>query len=183
MSSFYSQEELSTLGLKSYGTNVKISRFARFYSPEKISIGDNVRIDDFCILSGNVTIGSHIHISAYVALYGSMGIELEDYTGISPMTAVYSAMDDFGGDYLIGPIHPEEKTHVTGGKVTIKRYSQIGTHCVVFPNITIGEGSVVGACSMVNKSLAPWGINFGIPAQRKSDRKKNLLQFTNLESR
>ena len=177
MSSFYSQEELSTLGLKSYGTNVKISRFARFYSPEKISIGDNVRIDDFCILSGNVTIGSHIHISAYVALYGSMGIELEDYTGISPMTTVYSAMDDFGGDYLIGPIHPEEKTHVTGGKVTIKRYSQIGTHCVVFPNITIGEGSVVGACSMVNKSLAPWGIYFGIPAQKKSERKKGLTKL------
>lgn len=177
MSSFYSQEELSTLGLKSYGTNVKISRFARFYSPEKISIGDNVRIDDFCILSGNVTIGSHIHISAYVALYGSMGIELEDYTGISPMTTVYSAMDDFGGDYLIGPIHPEEKTHVTGGKVTIKKYSQIGTHCVVFPNLTIGEGSVVGACSMVNKSLAPWGIYFGIPAQKKSERKKGLTKL------
>ena len=177
MSSFYSQEELSTLGLKSYGTNVKISRFARFYSPEKISIGDNARIDDFCILSGNITIGSHIHISAYVALYGSMGIELEDHTGISPMTTVYSAMDDFGGDYLIGPIHPEEKTHVTGGKVTIKRYSQIGTHCVVFPNLTIGEGSVVGACSMVNKSLAPWGIYFGIPAQKKSERKKGLTKL------
>ncbi len=181
MSSFYSQEELSTLGLKSYGTNVRISRFARIYSPEKISIGDNVRIDDFCILSGNVTIGSHIHISAYVALYGSMGIELEDYTGISPMTSIYSAMDDFGGDYLIGPIHPEEKTHVTGGKVTIKRYSQIGTHCVVFPNLTIGEGSVVGACSMVNKSLAPWGIYYGVPAQRKSNRSKNLLQLADVE--
>lgn len=175
MSSFYSQEELSALGLKSYGTNVRISRFARFYSPEKISIGDNVRIDDFCILSGNVTIGSHIHISAYVALYGSMGIELEDYTGISPMTTVYSAMDDFGGDYLIGPIHPEEKTHVTGGKVTIKRYSQIGTHCVVFPNITIGEGSVVGACSMVRHNTEPWTFYVGIPAHKLKERSRGLI--------
>lgn len=175
MSSFYSQEELSALGLKSYGTNVRISRFARIYSPEKISIGDNVRIDDFCILSGNVTIGSHIHISAYVALYGSMGIELEDYTGISPMTTVYSAMDDFGGDYLIGPIHPEEKTHVTGGKVTIKRYSQIGTHCVVFPNITIGEGSVVGACSMVIHNTEPWTIYVGIPAHKLKERSRGLI--------
>lgn len=177
MNSFYSEEELAKIGFKSIGRNVFISRYARFYHPERISIGNNVRIDDFCILSGNVTIGSHIHISAYVALYGSMGIELEDYTGISPMTTVYSAMDDFGGDYLIGPIHPEEKTHVTGGKVTIKRYSQIGTHCVVFPNLTIGEGSVVGACSMVNKSLAPWGIYFGIPAQKKSERKKGLTKL------
>lgn len=177
MSSFYSQEELSALGLKSYGTKVRISRFARIYSPEKISIGDNVRIDDFCILSGNVTIGSHIHISAYVALYGSMGIELEDYTGISPMTTVYSAMDDFGGDYLIGPIHPEEKTHVTGGKVTLERYSQIGTHCVVFPNITISEGSVVGANSLVNCNLEPWGIYFGVPARFKKLRSKGLLKL------
>lgn len=175
MSSFYSQEELSALGLKSYGTNVRISRFARIYSPEKISIGNNVRIDDFCILSGNITIGSHIHISAYVALYGSMGIELEDYTGISPMTTVYSAMDDFGGDYLIGPIHPEEKTHVTGGKVTIKKYSQIGTHCVVFPNLTIGEGSVVGACSMVRHNTEPWTIYVGVPAHKLKERSRGLI--------
>lgn len=177
MNSFYSQEELSALGLKSYGTNVRISRFARLYSPEKISIGDNVRIDDFCILSGNVTIGSHIHISAYVALYGSMGIELEDYTGISPMTTVYSAMDDFGGDYLIGPIHPSHKTNVTGGMVTLKRYSQIGTHCVVFPDLTVGEGTVVGACSMVKDSLDSWGVYCGVPAIKKKGRKKGLLSF------
>lgn len=177
MNSFYSEEELSKLGLKSYGANVKLSRFARIYSPEKISIGNNVRIDDFCILSGHVTLGSHIHISAYVALYGNMGIELEDYTGISPMTTVYSAMDDFGGDYLIGPIHPLEKTNVTGGKVTLKRFSQIGTHCVVFPNLTIGEGTVVGACSMVRSSLDNWYIYCGVPAIKKKARKKGLVNL------
>lgn len=178
MSSFYTEEELSLLGLKSYGINVRISRFARIYSPEKISIGNNVRIDDFCILSGNVTIGSHIHISAYVALYGTMGIELENYTGISPMTTIYSVMDNFSGDYLIGPVHPKETTNVTGGKVIIKKYSQIGTHCVVFPNLTIGEGVVVGACSMVRHNLEPWGIYYGIPVQRKAEREKGLVRFT-----
>jgi len=81
--SFYSEEELITIGLKSYGQMVKISRYARIYSPEKISVGDNVRIDDFCILSGDITIGSNIHISAYVALYGTKGIIMEDYSGIS----------------------------------------------------------------------------------------------------
>lgn len=177
MNSFYTEDELSKLGLKSYGKDVKLSRFARIYSPNKISIGNNVRIDDFCILSGDISIGSNIHISAYVALYGSLGIELEDYTGISPMSTIYSAMDDFSGDYLIGPIHPEEYTNVTGGKVILKRYSQIGTHCVVFPNLSIGEGSVVGACSLVNKNLEPWGIHYGVPVQRKAERKKNLLDF------
>lgn len=177
MSSFYSEEELRRLGLKSYGKNVKVSRFSRIYSPDKISIGDNVRIDDFCILSGNITLGSNIHISANVALYGSMGIELEDYTGISPMSTVYSAMDDFSGDYLIGPIHPEGTTNVTGGKVTLKKYSQIGTHTVIFPNITIGEGTVVGACSLVNHSLDNWMIYAGTPAKPLKKRSKGLLKY------
>lgn len=54
--SFLSQKELEEIGFCSYGTNVKISRYARIYSPEKIKIGDNVRIDDFCILSGKITV-------------------------------------------------------------------------------------------------------------------------------
>ena len=77
MSSFYSVDELNTLGLKSFGENVLISRKCSIYSPEKISIGNNVRIDDFCILSGNISLGSHIHISAYSALYGTKGIIMD----------------------------------------------------------------------------------------------------------
>lgn len=57
-----------------------------------MQIGDNVRIDDFCILSGEITLGSNIHIGAYSALYGSMGIELENNTGISPRSTLFSAM-------------------------------------------------------------------------------------------
>ena len=170
MSSFYSQEELSHVGLKSYGHNVLISRKCSIYGAAGITLGDNVRIDDFCILSGNITIGSNVHISAYVALYGSMGITLEDYTGISPRSTIFSAMDDFGGDYLIGPVHDSSKIHVTGGRVLLRRFSQIGAQCVVFPNLTIEEGSVVGACSLVNKSLDPWGIYYGTPAVRHRDR-------------
>ena len=69
MSSFYTVEELSSLGLKSYGHNVLISRKCSIYGAVNITIGDNVRIDDFCILSGNITIGSNVHISAYVSLW------------------------------------------------------------------------------------------------------------------
>ena len=98
--SFYTEQELSQLGLKSYGENVRISRYAQIYSPEKISIGDNVRIDDFCILSGNIAIGSYIHIAAYCALYGAdEGIVMEDYTGLSARATIYAAIDDFSGKY------------------------------------------------------------------------------------
>ncbi len=181
MDSFYSERELQEIGFRSIGRNVKLSRKASIYSPEKITIGDNVRIDDFCILSGKITLGSNIHISAYVALYGAMGIVVEDYSGISPKSVVYSAMDDFSGDYLIGPIHPEATTNVTGGVVMIKRFVQIGSNTVVFPKLVIGEGVVVGACSLVNKSLDDWGIYLGIPAKRLKNRRKGLLRFVEEE--
>lgn len=175
--SFLSKDELQSVGFKSIGENVLISRKASIYGAHNISIGNNVRIDDFAILSGNLIIGSHIHISAYVALYGAKGIELKDYTGVSPRSTIYSAMDDFSGSYLIGPIHPEGTTNVTGGKVVIERFVQIGCDSVVFPNITIREGSVVGAKSLVNKTLDAWGVYVGVPAKRLKDRKKDLAGF------
>ena len=175
--SFYSEKELAELGLKSVGKNVKISRFARFYSPQTIEIGDNVRIDDFCILSGKIKLGSHIHISAYVALYGAMGIEIGDYSGVSPKSVIYSAMDDFSGDYLIGPIHPENATNVTGGLVKIGKFVQVGTNSAVFPNLEIKDGAIIGACSLINKDVDEWSINFGVPSKKQKERKKGLLKF------
>lgn len=176
--SFYSDEELLQIGFKSIGKSCKISRKVSLYGVSHISIGNNVRIDDFCILSGKITLGNNIHISAYVALYGSEGIEFENFTGISARSTIYSAMDDFSGDYLVGPIHPEDTTHIIGGKVTVKSYAQIGAHVLIFPNITIGEGCMVGACSMVRKDLESWGIYCGLPATRVKERKMNLLKMT-----
>lgn len=176
--SFYSEEELLSMGFKSIGKSCKISRNAKFYGIGNISMGDNVRIDDFCIVSGNVQFGSHIHVAPYVALYGAMGIIFEDYTGISAHSVVYSAMDDFGGDYLVGSVHPEEYTNVTGGLVTIKRFSQIGVNSVVFPNLTINEGVAIGACTLVNKSLDEWGIYVGVPSKRIRERSQNMIVLT-----
>lgn len=72
--SFYSTDELRKLGFYSVGSNVRISRKASFYGIERISIGSNVRIDDFCVLSaglGGITIGNYIHIAVYSSLIGA----------------------------------------------------------------------------------------------------------------
>ena len=53
---YYDEKELKKLGLKKIGNNVKLSKFAQIYDPKNISIGDNVRIDDFCVLIGNIEI-------------------------------------------------------------------------------------------------------------------------------
>lgn len=173
--SFYSKEELKLLQLKSYGENVKISRFARFYQPELIEIGNSVRIDDFCILSGNITLCNFIHISAYTAMYGKFGITINDYSGISPRCTIFSASDDFSGNYMIGPTIPEEYTNVTGSPVIINKHCQIGAGTIILPSVCINEGTVVGAMSLVATSLEEWSIYVGIPAKKIKNRSKKLL--------
>ena len=177
MTSFYTEKELTELGLKKYGKNVLISRKCSIYSPAKISIGDNVRIDDFCILSGEIILGSYIHIAAYCALYGIFGIEMENYTGLSPRCTVFSATDDFSGNYLISPMVDKNKTNVTGGKVLIKKFSQIGAGSIILPSVIINEGVAVGAMTLVNRSLEEWGIYAGIPAKRIRARERGLLKL------
>ncbi|MEI6853273.1 MAG: acyltransferase [Bacteroidota bacterium] len=174
MTSFYERIELEQMGFKSLGSELLISRNARFYMPDTISLGSNVRIDDFCVLSGEIEIGSYIHVGAYTAIYGKLGFKMEDYTGISPRCIIFTAMDDFSGDYLISPMQPVEFTNVTGGKVVLKKFSQIGAGCVVFPNLTVEEGVVVGAMSLVKESLSEWMIYAGIPAKYKKLRKQNI---------
>ena len=179
MNSFYTTDEINSLGFKLVGENVLISKKASFYGIENISLGNNVRIDDFCILSGKITLGSHIHISAYCALYGTYGIEMQDYTGLSPRCTVFSATDDFSGNYLISPMVDKELTNVSGGKVLIEKFSQIGAGTVILPKLTIEEGVAVGAMSLVNKTLTKRTIYAGIPAKKIKERDKGLLKLVN----
>lgn len=175
--SFYNPEELAKLPFKALGKNILISRFARFYGIENIEIGNNVRIDDFCILTGTIILGSHIHISAFCALYGRFGIEIMDYSGLSPRCTLFSASDDFSGDHLIGPMVEPSLTNVIGGRIIIEKYCQLGSHCVVLPDLRIHEGVTVGAMSLINKNLERWKIYKGIPATFFKERSKKLLRF------
>lgn len=176
-SSFYLDSELEAIGFGSLGTNVLISRYARFYGAGSMIIGNNVRIDDFCLLSGKIRLGNNIHISAYSALYGKGGIEMQDYSGISPRCTVFSASDDFSGEYLIGPMTDSRYTNVIEGKVLIKKYCQLGSNCTVLPAVTIGEGVAVGAMSLVTRDLEAWKIYKGIPAVYYKERSRKLLDF------
>ncbi len=172
--SFYSEEELDSIGLKSYGENVLISRKASLYGPENMEIGNNVRIDDFCLLSGEVKLGSYIHIGAYSALYGKAGIYMEDYSGLSSRCTIFSVTDDYGGDYLIGPTMPSEALNIIEGSVIMRKYTTLGAGAIVLPGVEIAEGSVVGSMSLVNKDLDSWGIYMGIPAKFL---KRKLFKF------
>lgn len=178
MNSFYSQEELREIGLLSVGENVLISKKTSIYNPGAIFVGNNVRIDDFCILSGKITIGSYSHIAAYTALYGGeVGIEMHDFANISSKTIVYAAIDDFSGNTLMGPTVPNQYKNVKAGKVILKKHVIVGAHSIIFPNVVIGEGAAVGAMSMVKDNLDDWYIYAGVPVRKIKAREKKILEL------
>ena len=114
MDSFYSPEELKALGLKEYGEDVRISRKCSIY------LGSHVRIDDFCLLSGKISLGSYVHIAAGAMLFGgSAGISFGDYSTISSRGAVYALSDDYSGRHMTNPMVPEEYTAVSEAPVEI----------------------------------------------------------------
>lgn len=180
MNSFYSKEELKEIGFKQIGDNVLLSRKTSIYSPEKISIENNVRIDDFCLLSGNIRIGNYVHIAAACLLFGGYdGILLEDYTAISSRSALYAESDDYSGDSFTNPTLPPQYRKVIGGGVALKKHAIIGSGCTILPNVIIGTGTAVGSMSLVNKSLDEWGIYAGIPCRFIKERSRHLLTLEN----
>ncbi len=173
--SYYSEAELRGLGLARVGSNVRVSRKASIYVPELIEVGHDVRIDDFAILSGRIEIGSFVHVAAFAALYGSRGIALEDFVGISGRVTVYTESDDFMGEGLTGPTVPDAYRAVRAGAVRFGRHAVIGAGSVVLPGVTVGEGTTVGALSLVNASLPAWKVAIGIPARPRWDRRRDVI--------
>lgn len=178
MNSFYTIEELNNIGFENLGENVLISKKASIYGAGNISIGNNVRIDDFCILSGKIIIGNYVHIAAYSALFaGDEGIIFEDFTGISSRSVIYAASDDYSGEFLTNPTLPDEYRNVISKRVVLEKHALIGTNCTVLPGVTIKEGTSIGACSLITKNCDEWGIYVGIPAKRIKERSKKILDL------
>ena len=178
MSSFYSREELNGLGFAHVGENVLVSKKASIYGAQNITIGNNVRIDDFVILSGKITIGDYVHIAAYAALFaGDAGIELHDFTGVSSRVTIYAISDDYSGEAMTNPMVPDEVRNVIKGKVVLKKHALIGASSLVLPGVTFEEGAATGACSLITKSCDEWSLYVGTPAKKIKDRSRKILEL------
>lgn len=179
MGTFYSREELAGLGLKSYGENVLIGRNAILYHPERLEIGNHVRIDDYTIISGNVKLHDYIHISHFCGLYGGdKGIEMQDFSGLSSKVTVYAVSDDYTGESMTNPMVPEKyKPTSISGRVEICKHAIVGAGSIVLPNVKVAEGSSIGAMSLCNRSTEEWKIYTGIPARCQKERAKKILEL------
>jgi acetyltransferase-like isoleucine patch superfamily enzyme len=155
-------------GFRRVGRNVRIYSGAKIIGAEYITLGDDIIIDDFVFIYAHAPtiIGSHVHIASFCSLVGGGDLRIGDFCSLSSGVRVLTGSDDFQGGGLTNSTIPAEFRHVSRSHVYIGRHAMIGTNTVLLPGISIGEGSAVGAGSLVNRDLAPWGIYAGSPARR-----------------
>ena len=96
----------------------------------------------------NFKLGHKTDIGAFTYINAKHGVIIEDFVQIGSHCSIYS----------ISTIDKKK------GKVTLRRNCKIGSHSVIMPGVTVGENSVVGACSFVNKDLPANVVAAGVPA-------------------
>jgi len=112
--------------------------------------------------SQNLKIGKYVDVGAFTYMNALYGIELEDFVQIGSHCSIYS----------ISTIDGRK------GKVVIRKNARIGSHCVVMPEVTIGENSIIGAFSFIDKNIPANVIAFGVPtkiSRRLTDEEVNSM--------
>ena len=179
---------------KSMGENVYIGKGVNIVNPQFISVGNNVEIkNDVTLIArgeggitlsdgvrlqervyldtertndGYITIGKGVYIGTGTTLFGHMGLEIGDDCLLAQnitLTPYSHIFDD-----------PNSIIYSQGGhckKVTIGRDVYIGMRATVMYSGDIGEGSVIGAGSVVVKPIPPYSIAVGCPAKVIKERK------------
>jgi acetyltransferase-like isoleucine patch superfamily enzyme len=164
------------LGFKKFGNNVKVSDKASIYDAERIEIGDNSRVDDFCVLSGSLKIGRNVHITPQCLVAGGeLGVIIEDFVALAYGVKVFSQSDDYSGLTMTNSTVPVHYKNELKAAVKIDKHSIVGAGSIILPGVTVAEGTSIGAASLVNKTTSPWYIYAGIPAKKLKKRKTELL--------
>ena len=169
--------QAKSLPFRACGEDVQIYPRAHVVSPETISIGDSVIIDDFVFLVGGVEtrIGSFVHLASFSSYLGGGRLVVEDFAGISSGSRIYTGTDDFLGESLTGPTIPDALRRPVRSFVHVGKYAVVGANCVVLPGVTLGEGCTVGALSLVSRDCEPWTIYAGSPARPIKARRRDRI--------
>ena len=179
MSNFFKIKDLIRMGVTVKGTNVKISKLARIYNPHGLTLHDNVRIDDFTILSGRgkIEIGNFVHIGPHSYITSFTNILLKDYVGLSAGVKLFGSSDDYSGKYMTNPTVPSKYLGTVSGDITLNEHCIVGSGSLVLPNVVMGVGSAVGSLCLITKNTMPWKLYAGSPAKIIKDRSKKCMEL------
>ena len=123
-------------------------RFENWKKPE-IKDGELTQYKWMVQHKDKLKLGYRIDIGAFTYLNAKSEIIIEDYVQIGSHCSIYS----------VSTIDNKE------GKIHMKKNCKIGSHSVVMPGVTIGENSIIGAFSFVNRDIPPNVLAFGVPAK------------------
>ncbi|MGB4610434.1 MAG: hypothetical protein WBH77_07400 [Saccharofermentanales bacterium] len=175
---YHSREELEKMNFKHLGKDVMISTKANIYQPERFSIGDYSRIDDYCVILGDVTLGAHVHITMFCHIGGGpFGVTVGDFVSIGCKSMIITHSDDYSLEHLHSVTVPNEYRGGDEGPIEIKQYSMIGTNALIMPDVTIGEGVTVGANSIIKHDLEEWHLYAGFPLRKIRENSKKCIEF------
>jgi len=123
-------------------------RFKNWQMPE-IEDGKPTKYNWVVKYLENLSLGKDTDIGAFTYMNAKFGIAIEESVQVGSHCSIYSVstIDD------------------KSGRVVLKKNCKIGSHSVIMPGITVGENSIVGAFSFVNKDVPANVIAFGIPVK------------------
>lgn len=110
--------------------------------------------------TGSVTIGNRVYIGKYCVLASDTGITIGDNTMLAEFVSIIDA--DHGVEKNGAPIRDQE---LKPAPVTIGNDVWIGRGCAVLKGVSIGEGAVIGANSVVTRDIPPFAVACGVPAR------------------
>jgi acetyltransferase-like isoleucine patch superfamily enzyme len=130
----------------------------RWERARRLGFGEGTSIYDSSCVFGDVRVGRNTWIGPFTLLDGSGGLEIGDYCSISAGVHVYS--HDTVDWAVSGGVLPFEHAPVRIGS-----RCYIGPQTVISKGVTVGDGSIVGACSFVRADLPPGSIAVGAPVR------------------
>ena len=162
---------------KSIGEDVFINENCIIKMPHLCQIGSHNAIDNGVTVSTELIMGDYIHISPFVVVIGGekSNLILEDFTFIASGTKVVCGSEDYTGVGLVGPTIPEKYRVINYTTVKFERFAGCGVNCTIMPGVTLAEGSILGANSLLTKDTEPWTIYVGSPAKPIKIREKETI--------
>jgi len=124
-----------------------------------------------------VQLGSNIYIGPDCGFFSDGGITIGDRTVIGPHVILMTSMHNYDSIDLDALPFDDSSTSST---IKIEKFCWIGTNVIVLPGVTIDEGSVIGAGSIVTHNIPEMAIYAGNPA--KLIRYKDPKKYSELSS-
>lgn len=123
-----------------------------------------------------MTLGRFIHIAQFASQVGDGRLIMEDCTCFSGCGHVYTGNEDYLGFCLTITAVPPPCPNPVRGTLRMEKHAILAADSIAIPNVTFGEGAVVGAGSLVNEGREPGTIYAGTPAgPTKEGPKEKIL--------